>query len=193
MKNTMSLIFQGFALWFDVFFPIVHHSSPKPRPTSNGSTGATCNSNNSSNGSSSHSNGTTNGASDTTHNHEELKIGQKRPLPPPSPTSTAAKYANGYSKCVVLSTSPYKPETHWKQSLLYLNDGCTVQQDSIIDAKVTLTPCKENKRFLNIALTCQVDDELPLSKSYFMGYEVPDSKRYHDSDDEDCIGGKPSP
>lgn len=189
--------FQGFALWFDVFFPIVHHSSPtKPRPTSNGSTGTTCNSNNSSNGSSSHSNGTTNGASDTTHNKEELKIGQKRPLPP-SPTSTTAvanKYANGYSKCVVLSTSPYKPETHWKQSLLYLNDGCTVQQDSMIDAKVTLTPCKENKRFLNIALTCQVDDDPPLSKSYFMGYEVPDSKRYHhDSDEEDCIGGKPSP
>uniref|UniRef100_F6X5I5 Protein arginine N-methyltransferase 6 n=1 Tax=Ciona intestinalis TaxID=7719 RepID=F6X5I5_CIOIN len=68
-----------------------------------------------------------------------------------------------------LSTSPYKPETHWKQSLLYLNNEVQVVQDSQLEGTLEMRPCKDNHRFLNIKLTCSVDGGGEVNKSYFMG------------------------
>ena len=165
------IIWQGFALWFDVFFPIFHHGTARKHSSATNGNGSS-------------------GSPPPPTQPDDTVVHDDNPT---SDTKTQRKnhvsccQRNGYSKCVVLSTSPYKPETHWKQSLLYLSDGCSVEQDSIIDANVTLTPCRENKRFLNIALTCKVDGGTPVSKSYFMGYEVPDSKRQSTEDNHKSL------
>nr|XP_002120476.1 protein arginine N-methyltransferase 6 [Ciona intestinalis] len=87
---------------------------------------------------------------------------------------SVAKAGLGYP--VLLSTSPYKPETHWKQSLLYLNNEVQVVQDSQLEGTLEMRPCKDNHRFLNIKLTCSVDGGGEVNKSYFMGYELPKNK-----------------
>jgi len=75
---------------------------------------------------------------------------------------------------LMLSTSPYKPETHWKQSLFYINEELPVVQDSVICGNLKIDHCKENRRFLNISLHCKVDDRKDVHQSYYMGYELPE-------------------
>nr|CAB3265174.1 protein arginine N-methyltransferase 6 [Phallusia mammillata] len=74
---------------------------------------------------------------------------------------------------LILSTSPYDPETHWKQSLLYLNAEVPVVQDSKINGKLNIKRCENNHRFLDISLSCSVDDKPETDQTYFMGYELP--------------------
>ncbi|XP_048413082.1 protein arginine N-methyltransferase 6 isoform X2 [Stegostoma tigrinum] len=55
------------------------------------------------------------------------------------------------SEPVVLSTSPFAEETHWKQALLYLDEPVQVFQDTVIKGKITLTPAVDNPRHLRRA------------------------------------------
>ncbi|XP_076806744.1 protein arginine N-methyltransferase 6-like [Clavelina lepadiformis] len=81
------------------------------------------------------------------------------------------------SQALILSTSPYKPETHWKQSLLYLDSEIEVAQDSTIAGTITLKPCLNNYRFLSISLKCEVDKKKEIAKTYLMGYELPNKNK----------------
>lgn len=87
--------------------------------------------------------------------------------------SDTSACANKPKQSVLLSTSPYKPETHWKQSVLYLDEEISVKQDFQITGSVSLSPHVSNPRFLTINLSCQVQDGDVLKKEYFMGYEAP--------------------
>lgn len=54
--------------------------------------------------------------------------------------------------CIVLSTAPDSPPTHWAQTLLYVYDPIEVKQDQEIAGSIELSQSKENPRFLNIFL-----------------------------------------
>ena len=85
----------------------------------------------------------------------------------------SSKEISSRKKPLLLSTSPYKPETHWKQSVLYLDNEIQVRQDSQISGSIAITPSESNSRFLNIQLSCQVEKGNTIVKDYFMGYEAP--------------------
>uniref|UniRef100_UPI00398E91A5 uncharacterized protein n=1 Tax=Pristiophorus japonicus TaxID=55135 RepID=UPI00398E91A5 len=70
---------------------------------------------------------------------------------------------------VVLSTSPFAEETHWKQSLLYLDEPVQVFQDTVIKGKITLTPAEDNPRHLRVALTYEIGDSGKKTKIFKMG------------------------
>uniref|UniRef100_A0A673GEC6 Protein arginine N-methyltransferase 6 n=1 Tax=Sinocyclocheilus rhinocerous TaxID=307959 RepID=A0A673GEC6_9TELE len=53
-------------------------------------------------------------------------------------------------KALVLSTSPFKPETHWKQAVLYLDDAVDVMQDTKVEGEISLYPSEENSRHICI-------------------------------------------
>ncbi|XP_041052608.1 protein arginine N-methyltransferase 6-like [Carcharodon carcharias] len=70
---------------------------------------------------------------------------------------------------VVLSTSPFAEETHWKQSLLYLDEPVQVSQDTVIKGKITLTPAEDNPRHLRVALIYEIGDSGKQTKIFKMG------------------------
>ncbi|XP_078404385.1 protein arginine N-methyltransferase 6 [Cetorhinus maximus] len=70
---------------------------------------------------------------------------------------------------VVLSTSPFAEETHWKQSLLYLDEPVQVFQDTVIKGKITLTPAEDNPRHLRVALIYEIGDSGKQTKIFKMG------------------------
>ncbi|XP_041458039.1 protein arginine N-methyltransferase 6-like [Lytechinus variegatus] len=67
---------------------------------------------------------------------------------------------------LTLSTSPDEPCTHWRQCAMYLDEPIDVEQDTIIAGTITLTPGKQNRRFLNVELTYQVDEREAVTKNY---------------------------
>lgn len=73
---------------------------------------------------------------------------------------------------VLLSTSPFLPETHWKQAVLYLKKEIQVVQDSKIHGSIELSPSKDNPRFLSVNLIAKIDDNPEVSKQYSMGYNL---------------------
>ncbi|XP_043573969.1 protein arginine N-methyltransferase 6 [Chiloscyllium plagiosum] len=70
---------------------------------------------------------------------------------------------------VVLSTSPFAEETHWKQTLLYLDEPVQVFQDTVIKGKVTLTPAVDNPRHLRVSLVYEIGDSGKKTKVFKMG------------------------
>ncbi|XP_067866175.1 protein arginine N-methyltransferase 6-like [Heterodontus francisci] len=72
-------------------------------------------------------------------------------------------------KPVVLSTSPFAEETHWKQSLLYLDEPIQVFQDTVIKGKITLTPAEDNPRHLRVSLSYKIGDSGKKTKVFKMG------------------------
>ncbi|XP_067864048.1 uncharacterized protein [Heptranchias perlo] len=81
---------------------------------------------------------------------------------------TADVYADDLEP-VVLSTSPFAEETHWKQSLLYLDEPVQVFQDTVIKGKITLTPAEDNPRHLRVSLTYEIGDSGKKMKIFKMG------------------------
>uniref|UniRef100_T1IJL5 Protein arginine N-methyltransferase 6 n=1 Tax=Strigamia maritima TaxID=126957 RepID=T1IJL5_STRMM len=57
----------------------------------------------------------------------------------------------------ILSTSPYDSETHWQQTILYVNPF-PVKQDTIISGLFSIQPNNKNPRFQNITVHFQVDN-----------------------------------
>jgi len=102
-------------------------------------------------------------------------------------------YSNSVAKniqqTIVLSTSPYQAETHWKQSILYLKRGIDIEQDSRIKCDILLSPNSTNTRFLDIEFKCSVsgnnkndngfqdNGESWSVQKYLMGYETPADRK----------------
>jgi hypothetical protein len=53
---------------------------------------------------------------------------------------------------VVLSTSPYKKQTHWKQTVFYLEKPVAVNPGDSFAGSVQVSKAKENPRELNVRL-----------------------------------------
>ncbi|XP_043941930.1 protein arginine N-methyltransferase 6 [Protopterus annectens] len=72
-------------------------------------------------------------------------------------------------KPLVLSTSPFKEETHWKQSLLYLHEPVDVVQDTEITGNITLSPAEHNSRYLRVLVSYKIGHRESKSRQFRMG------------------------
>lgn len=72
-----------------------------------------------------------------------------------------------FPRDVILSTSPYDSETHWQQTVLYINP-VDVKQDSIIKGTVTINPSAEHHRMLDVELAFAVDGKQRRKQVYRM-------------------------
>uniref|UniRef100_A0A8C5QZJ1 Protein arginine N-methyltransferase 6 n=1 Tax=Leptobrachium leishanense TaxID=445787 RepID=A0A8C5QZJ1_9ANUR len=72
-------------------------------------------------------------------------------------------------KAVFLSTSPYGEDTHWKQTLLYLDEEIQVKQDTEISGDITMTPAEGNPRHLHVLLTYRIGESVCRTKHFQMG------------------------
>ncbi|MBN3323739.1 ANM6 methyltransferase, partial [Atractosteus spatula] len=75
----------------------------------------------------------------------------------------------GEEKPLVLSTSPFKQETHWKQSVLYLDEPIDVMQDTKVEGEITLYPSEESSRHICIHVDYTIGDLKKKSKTFTMG------------------------
>lgn len=71
---------------------------------------------------------------------------------------------------LVLSTSPFKPETHWKQGVLYLDEPVDVVQDTIVTGEVNMFPSQESDRHICI----HVDYAIGQQKKHSKTFSIPD-------------------
>ncbi|XP_059391046.1 protein arginine N-methyltransferase 6 [Carassius carassius] len=69
-------------------------------------------------------------------------------------------------KALVLSTSPFKPETHWKQAVLYLDDAVDVMQDTKVEGEISLYPSEENSRHICIRVDYSIGEQKKHSKTF---------------------------
>ncbi|XP_076447493.1 protein arginine N-methyltransferase 6-like isoform X2 [Babylonia areolata] len=81
-----------------------------------------------------------------------------------------------------LSTSPYEPQTHWAQTVLYLRHSLHVQQDTEIRGTFLMTPHKSNHRSMEIQLKFSVSGDerqhcqsFSLCHTYSGGAHCPDA------------------
>ena len=58
---------------------------------------------------------------------------------------------------VVLSTSPYRSGTHWKQTVLYLEKDLRVRVGDILEGSIAVRQSKENFRELDIKISYHID------------------------------------
>jgi hypothetical protein len=56
------------------------------------------------------------------------------------------------AKKITLSTSPYKKQTHWKQTVFYIDQPLDVDPEDIVEGTFRVGKAKENKRELNVRL-----------------------------------------
>lgn len=75
------------------------------------------------------------------------------------------------NKPLVLSTSPFKPETHWKQAVLYLDAPVNVVQDTKVAGEVHMYPSEESARHICIHVDYTVGELKKQSKTF----AIPDS------------------
>ncbi|KAK8783285.1 hypothetical protein V5799_010351 [Amblyomma americanum] len=68
---------------------------------------------------------------------------------------------------VILSTSPYDSETHWQQTVLFINP-VDVKQDSEIRGTITINPSADHHRMLDVELAFTVDGRQPRKQVYRM-------------------------
>lgn len=69
-------------------------------------------------------------------------------------------------KALVLSTSPFKPETHWKQAVLYLDDPVDVMQDTAVEGGIRLYPSEKNSRHICIRVDYTIGERKKQSKTF---------------------------
>ncbi|KAJ0023072.1 hypothetical protein NQD34_015206 [Periophthalmus magnuspinnatus] len=67
---------------------------------------------------------------------------------------------------VVLSTSPFHPETHWKQAVLYLDCPVDVEQDTVISGEVQMFASERSDRHICIRVNCAIGDENRQNKTF---------------------------
>jgi type I protein arginine methyltransferase len=58
---------------------------------------------------------------------------------------------------VVLSTSPFKKETHWKQTLFYFYEPMTLREGTAIEGNIHVRKSREHQRLLDIEISCEAD------------------------------------
>lgn len=78
---------------------------------------------------------------------------------------------------LVLSTSPFKPETHWKQAVLYLDQAVEVSQDTPVEGEVHVFPSEEGSRHICIHVDYTVAEEKKKSKTF----AISDGSSYADT------------
>ena len=72
----------------------------------------------------------------------------------------------GDDKPLVLSTSPFKPETHWKQAVLYLDSPRDVMQDTKVVGEIHMYPSEESARHICIHVECAIGEHKKQSKTF---------------------------
>ncbi len=74
----------------------------------------------------------------------------------------------GFPTDMILSTSPYEPETHWQQCIMYVDEPFRVEQDTKIAGNLSIKPSQKGVRFLDIELNYKLDGSELKPKLYFM-------------------------
>lgn len=77
-------------------------------------------------------------------------------------------FSVGFPGEVTLSTSPYHEETHWGQTLFYVEKPFTVEQDTSLKGSFSMSPNKVKSRFLDININYQLNSDPPVHKYYYM-------------------------
>ncbi|XP_037612673.1 protein arginine N-methyltransferase 6 [Sebastes umbrosus] len=67
---------------------------------------------------------------------------------------------------VVLSTSPFKPETHWKQAVLYLDSPVDVVQDTVVTGEISMFPSEQSARHICIHVDYTIGEHKRQSKTF---------------------------
>lgn len=70
-------------------------------------------------------------------------------------------------KPIRFSTGPHAQYTHWKQTVLYIDDVLTVQEGETISGHITCKPNAKNPRDLDIGLTYEFEGKHMASKANF--------------------------
>jgi protein arginine N-methyltransferase 1 len=60
---------------------------------------------------------------------------------------------------IILSTSPFEEDTHWKQGIMYLKTDLPVEEDDEIKGSVIFSKCKVNFRDLDIKLSYKLKNK----------------------------------
>ncbi|KAM6970880.1 protein arginine N-methyltransferase 6 [Tautogolabrus adspersus] len=69
-------------------------------------------------------------------------------------------------KPLVLSTSPFKQETHWKQAVLYLDAPVEVVQDTVVTGEVCMYPSEDSARHICIHVDYTIGEQKRQSKTF---------------------------
>ncbi|XP_028288563.1 protein arginine N-methyltransferase 6 [Parambassis ranga] len=67
---------------------------------------------------------------------------------------------------LVLSTSPFKPETHWKQAVLFLDAPVEVVQDTLVTGEIRMYPLEDSARHICIHMDYSIGQEKRQSKTF---------------------------
>ncbi|KAK3744598.1 hypothetical protein RRG08_062249 [Elysia crispata] len=67
---------------------------------------------------------------------------------------------------VIIDTSPYALPTHWGQTMMYLEEPISVQQDTEIDGSYRMQTSEENPRFWDIVVEFQVNRGKKISQHW---------------------------
>ncbi|KCV73279.1 protein arginine N-methyltransferase 1 [Fonticula alba] len=74
------------------------------------------------------------------------------------------EFSHGLHKPVTFSTGPQAPYTHWKQSVLYIEDMLTIRRGEVVEGKLSCKPNARNPRDLDIVLSYEFDGAISQSK-----------------------------
>jgi hypothetical protein len=70
------------------------------------------------------------------------------------------------AKKITLSTSPYKKQTHWKQTVFYLEAPVDVLPGDLFEGNLNVTKAKENPRELNVRCEYTIGSHAKAVKFY---------------------------
>uniref|UniRef100_A0A1A8NX23 Protein arginine N-methyltransferase 6 n=1 Tax=Nothobranchius rachovii TaxID=451742 RepID=A0A1A8NX23_9TELE len=82
----------------------------------------------------------------------------------------------GLPQTLVLSTSPSKPETHWKQAVLYLDSPVEVVQDTPVTGEVRMYPSEDSARHICIHVDYTIGQQKTQSKTFSIPDWTPDTQ-----------------
>ena len=75
------------------------------------------------------------------------------------------EFSHGAKK-ICLSTSPYRKQTHWKQTVFYIDEPLEVGPGDVIKGRVNVQKAKENHRELNVELEFKLNGESKPTQYY---------------------------
>ncbi|KAM3860851.1 protein arginine N-methyltransferase 6 [Diretmus argenteus] len=67
---------------------------------------------------------------------------------------------------LVLSTSPFMPETHWKQAVLYLDAPVDVVQDTEVEGEISMYPAEHSARHICIRADFTIGEQKRQTKTF---------------------------
>jgi len=69
-------------------------------------------------------------------------------------------------KSINLSTSPYKKQTHWKQTIFYVEKPFEVNPGDSITGNINVVKAKVNPRELDVYIEYKLNSEAPRKQYY---------------------------